>query len=75
MGKVITYIRRKLGDEGAEGKLRTKYELTPCNPPTTAPRWDRCDSPQAPLAALKLREGKNKWLTSRDHSPQDMSLQ
>lgn len=46
------------GDEGAEGKLRTKHKLTP---PT--PGWDLCDIPRVLLAALKLREGRNKRLT------------
>ena len=55
-----------MDDEGAEGKLRTKHNLTPTPP---APPWDLCDIPQALLAALKLREEKSKWLTHRAHSP------
>jgi len=54
-----------LYDEGTKGKPRAKHKLIPQNP--SFPPGEIC--PQALLTALKLREGKNKWLTNRDHSP------
>ena len=53
--------------------MRTKQKLTPHKRPTP-PRWDVCEIPQALLAALKLRERKNKLVIYRVYSPIDMSL-
>ena len=38
------------------------------HPATPSPKQGMCNIPQALLTALKLREGKIKWLTDRDHS-------
>ena len=43
------------GDEGTEGKPRTKQKLTPATPPP----WGVGDIPQALLAALKDKETAN----------------
>ena len=57
-------------DKGIKGKLRVKHKVIP-RPPLL---WYICDMPQALLDAQEQRKGKNKWLTDRDHSLQDLSL-
>lgn len=52
-GGGVLSLARGPGDEGTGGKQRP-----PHNPQPPALEWDACDIPQAPLAALKHREGR-----------------